>query len=115
GTCYPPDNAFPPRLEAGRPNQLCLRLPFGQRRGDKRVGVALTQAVGFLQERHDLHMRLALLRTDDVLPVGDRLAILLLDRWEVGCRTFHFFSFAHYSAASRTGAGPKSSGKCVSA
>ena len=50
---------------------------------DERVRVPVAHSVLGLEVADDLHVLLEAAFPDDLLPVGDRAPILLLDRWEV--------------------------------
>src|SRR5437868_4572429 len=67
--------------------------------------MTMAEAMLTLEVSHKLHVLRRLSGADQSLPVGDRLAVFLLDRGEVGCRPLHFFGHRRFPSVVLAAAG----------
>jgi hypothetical protein len=72
-----------------------LWLLFGEKPGDKGIGVAVTELMRGLEMIHKLHMLAFACLHKHLHPVNDRFAVFLLDRRKIGSRALHRFLHCH--------------------
>lgn len=71
-------------VSGGNKLPTCLVFVLGQGVRDDGVGMSMAHPMIFLQHGNQLHVPGRITASDQGLPMGDGVAILLLDRREVG-------------------------------